>query len=73
MTESVPNAVQNCHELLLWPIPHLDKFPKIRRLTLGEEVGAGGAGSIEGPGRSRVQPGQVAAVVGWISAAQSVI
>lgn len=27
MAESVPNAVQSCHELLLWIIiPHLDKF-----------------------------------------------
>ena len=35
-----PQAVQACHELLLWMIPHLDKFPRVRRFTLGERIGA---------------------------------
>ena len=41
MAESVPNAVQSCHELLLWLIPHLDKFPRLRRFTLGERLEQG--------------------------------
>jgi hypothetical protein len=32
----LPQVVQDCHDLLLWLIPHLDKFPRKRRLTLGE-------------------------------------
>jgi hypothetical protein len=28
-TPSVPQAVQSCHELLLWLIPQLDKFPRM--------------------------------------------
>ena len=31
MPASVPQAVQSCHELLLWLIPQLDKFPRVRR------------------------------------------
>lgn len=27
MAASVPQAVQSCHELLLWLISQLDKFP----------------------------------------------
>ena len=37
----VPHAVQACHELLAWLIPHLDKFPRSRRFTLGERLEAG--------------------------------
>lgn len=33
-----PKAVQDCHELLVWLIPHLDKFPRNRRFTLGERL-----------------------------------
>ncbi len=33
MASSVPQAVQSCHELLLWLIPQLDKFPRVRRFT----------------------------------------
>ena len=40
-TPTVPQAVQACHELLLWLIPHLDKFPRMRRFTLGERIDAG--------------------------------
>ena len=35
---STPKAVQDCHELLLWLIPLLDKFPRNRRFTLGERL-----------------------------------
>jgi hypothetical protein len=34
----IPKVVQDCHELLLWLIPHLDKFPRSRRFTLGERL-----------------------------------
>lgn len=34
MAATVPQAVQPCHELLLWLIPQLDKFPRSRRFTL---------------------------------------
>jgi hypothetical protein len=33
-----PQAVQACHDLLLWIIPHLDKFPRSRRFTLGVQI-----------------------------------
>ena len=39
--KNVPRAVQACHELLAWLIPHLDKFPRSRRFTLGERLEAG--------------------------------
>ena len=35
---SAPLAVNDCRELLLWMIPHLDKLPRIRRYTLGEKL-----------------------------------
>ncbi len=38
---TVPQAVQSCHELLLWLIPQLDKFPRVRRFTLGERIETG--------------------------------
>lgn len=38
MSPTVPQAVQLCHELLLWLIPQLDKFPRSRRFTLGERL-----------------------------------
>lgn len=38
MSPTVPQAVQSCHELLLWLIPQLDKFPRSRRFTLGERI-----------------------------------
>lgn len=41
MSATVPQAVQSCHELLLWLIPQLDKFPRVRRFTLGERIEAG--------------------------------
>ena len=36
-----PQAVQACHALLEWMIPQLDKFPRVRRFTLGERIEAG--------------------------------
>lgn len=41
MTSSVPQAVQSCHDLLLWIIPQVDKFPRARRFTLGERIETG--------------------------------
>ena len=38
--DTTPQAVQACHELLLWLIPQLDKFPRVRRFTLGERLEA---------------------------------
>lgn len=38
---TVPQAVQACHELLLWVVPQLDKFPRSRRFTLGERLEGG--------------------------------
>jgi hypothetical protein len=35
MFPTVPQAVQPFQELLLWLIPQLDKFPRVRRFTLG--------------------------------------
>ena len=36
--DSVPKAVQDCHELIVWMINHIDKFPRNRRFTLGERL-----------------------------------
>jgi len=33
-----PQAVEDCHDILLWLIPLLDKFPRNRRFTLGERM-----------------------------------
>jgi hypothetical protein len=41
MKDTTPQAVQSCHELLLWLIPQLDKFPRSRRFTLGERLEGG--------------------------------
>jgi len=41
VTPSVAQVVQSCHELLLWLIPQLDKFPRVRRFTLEERIEAG--------------------------------
>lgn len=38
MTTTDPKAVQDCHELLIWLIPQLDKFPRARRFTLGDRI-----------------------------------
>lgn len=31
-------AVEACHQCLLWLIPAIDKFPRLRRFTLGEKL-----------------------------------
>lgn len=36
--DTSPQAVQSCHELLLWLIPQLDKLPRSRRFTLGDRL-----------------------------------
>ena len=38
---TLPKAVQDCHNLLIWLIPLLDDFPRSRRFTLGERLEAG--------------------------------
>src|SRR2546429_558339 len=38
MKDTTPQAVQAAHELLLWLIPQIDKFPRVRRFTLGERL-----------------------------------
>ena len=38
MNDKTPQAVQHCHNLILWLIPQLDKFPRNRRFTLGEKI-----------------------------------
>lgn len=41
MADTTPQAVQSAHDLLLWLIPQLDKFPRVRRFTLGERLESG--------------------------------
>jgi hypothetical protein len=41
MQNQTPQAVQAAHELLVWLIPQLDRFPRARRFTLGERLEAG--------------------------------
>jgi hypothetical protein len=36
--KTLPQAVQDCHNLIIWLIPHLDKFPRNRRFTLGDRI-----------------------------------
>jgi len=38
---TLPKAVQDCHDLLVWLIPLLDNFPRNRRFTLGERLESG--------------------------------
>ena len=38
MKDTTPQAVQAAHELLLWLIPKIDQFPRVRRFTLGERL-----------------------------------
>lgn len=37
-SQTMPKAVEDCHELLAWIIPKLDQFPRNRRYTLGERI-----------------------------------
>lgn len=39
--QKLPQAIQDCHRLLEWLIPQLDKFPRLRRYTLGERIEQG--------------------------------
>jgi regulator of sirC expression with transglutaminase-like and TPR domain len=39
--EKNPQAVIACEDLLAWMIPQLDKFPRLRRYTLGERIETG--------------------------------
>lgn len=41
MTPATPKAIDDCHELLKWMIPQLDKFPRNRRFTLGDRIESG--------------------------------
>lgn len=38
MADGAPRAVEDCHALLRLVIPHLDKFPRQRRFTLGDRI-----------------------------------
>jgi hypothetical protein len=38
VSDQTPQAVHACHELIRWLIPQLDKFPRMRRFTLGERL-----------------------------------
>jgi hypothetical protein len=38
MPAPVSHALQSCHKLLRWLMPQLDKFPRVRRFTLGERI-----------------------------------
>ena len=38
---TLPQVIEDCHELLKWLIPLLDKFPRTRRFTLGERLESG--------------------------------
>ena len=40
-SDTTPQAVNACHDLLAWMLPHLDKFPRLRRFTLGERIESG--------------------------------
>ena len=41
MTSNTPKAIDDCHELLRWIIPQLDKFPRNHRFTLGDRIETG--------------------------------
>ena len=46
--ETTPQAVEDCHQLLLWLIPLLDQFPRQRRFTLGERLASPGVRALTG-------------------------
>lgn len=33
-----PKACEDCHQLILWIIPAIDRLPRQRRFTLGERI-----------------------------------
>ncbi len=40
-SKTLPKAVQDCHNLIIWLVPLLDQFPRNRRFTLGERLESG--------------------------------
>lgn len=36
--ENTPRAIDDCHALIAWMLPQLDKFPRARRFTLGSRI-----------------------------------
>ena len=36
-----PKAIEDCHALLAWMLPQLDKFPRARRFTLASRIEEG--------------------------------
>ena len=34
-TLAPPKALQDCHALMGWMVPQIDKFPRVRRHSLG--------------------------------------
>ncbi|WP_376689837.1 hypothetical protein [Wenzhouxiangella sp. EGI_FJ10409] len=36
--DATPKAIEDCHGLLAWMLPHLDRFPRARRFTLGSRI-----------------------------------
>ena len=38
---TLPQVIDDCHELLKWLIPILGKFPLARRFTLGKRLESG--------------------------------
>lgn len=40
-TPSTPKALQDCHALIGWMVPQIDKFPRLRRHSLGAHIEEG--------------------------------
>lgn len=38
---ATPKALQDCHALVIWMVPQLDRFPKVRRYSLGAHIEEG--------------------------------
>ncbi|WP_239059301.1 four helix bundle protein [Alteromonas hispanica] len=36
--KSTPQVIEHCHQCLKWMVPTIDKLPRQRRFTLGEEL-----------------------------------
>ncbi len=36
--KQTPQAVEACHEMIVWMMPKLDHFPRNRRFTLGQHL-----------------------------------
>jgi len=48
MSANTPEAVEACHELIVWLVPLLDHFPRSRRFTLGQRLEGGLLEVLEG-------------------------